>query len=282
MEGVRVRLLMIVVFALTLCAQPRRIVSTSPSITETLFALGAGDRVVGVSDYCHFPPQAMTRTRIGSYLRPNAEVIARLKPDLVIIQRLPNNLSSSLKQLGLTVAEVDTGDLEKNIETIREIGRAAQMSNAADELASRIRASLESIRREHAAKAKHTVLFVVGRTPGRLEGIVAVGSGSYLNQLIEIAGGANVLAGGSLPYPKVSLESVVRLRPDVIIDMGEMADTSKVTEEREKAVERLWAGRPEIRSRVYAVASDIYVVPGPRMVDAAREIARMLHPEGRR
>ena len=80
------RLLMVISFAVTLLAQPRRIVSTSPSITETLFDLGAGDRVVGVSDYCHFPPQATTRPRIGSYLHPNAEVIARLKPDLVIIQ----------------------------------------------------------------------------------------------------------------------------------------------------------------------------------------------------
>ena len=273
------RILIVLPFALALCAQPRRIVSTSPSITETLFALGAGDRVVGVSEYCHFPPQATTRPRVGSYMRPNAEVIARLKPDLVIVQRLPNNLSTNLTQLGLAVAEVDTGDLEKNIAAIWEIGRAAHLPDAADKLVSRIRADLDSIRREHSAKSKRAVLFIVGRTPGRLEGIVAVGSESYLNQLIDIAGGRNVLAGGSLPYPKVSLESVVRLRPDVIIDMGEMADTTNVTAERKRAVEMLWTGRPEIRGRVYAVASDIYVVPGPRMVDAAREIARMLHPE---
>jgi iron complex transport system substrate-binding protein len=279
MEGIFVRPLIFVLAAFTLDAEPRRIVSTSPSITETLFALGAGDRVVGVSNYCHFPPEAMTRPRIGSYLRPNAEVIARLQPDLVIIQRLPNNLSSSLRQLGLTVAEVDTGDLVKNIAVIHEIGRAAELHAAAEKLVSRVRADLDSIRAAYAAKPRRSVFFVVGRTPGRLEGIVAVGAGSYLNELIEIAGGRNVLASGSLPYPKISLETVVRLQPDVIIDMGEMADTTNVTAERKSAVERLWTGRREIRARVYAVASDIYVVPGPRMVDAAREIARMLHPE---
>ncbi len=273
------RLLIGLLLAIALSAQPRRIVSTSPSITETLFALGAGDRVVGVSNYCHFPPEATTRTRIGSYLRPNAEVIARLKPDLVIIQRLPNNVSSSLRQFGLTVAEVDTGDLNKNIESMREIARAAGADAAAEKLISRIQADLAAIRSTHAAKPKRTVFFIVGRTPGRLEGIVAVGSGSYLNELIETAGGKNVLAQGNLPYPKIALETVVRLNPDVIIDMGEMADTTNVTDERKKAVEQLWKSRPEVHARVYAVASDIYVVPGPRMIDAAREIARMLHAE---
>jgi iron complex transport system substrate-binding protein len=261
------RLLISLLLAITLHAQPRRIVSTSPSITESLFALGACDRVVGVSNYCHFPPEAMTRTRIGSYLRPNAEVIARLHPDLVVIQRLPNNVSISLRQLGLAVTEIDTGDLSKNLDAIREIGRAAGVDAAAEKLVSGIQANLDAIRRAHTAKPKRTVFFIVGRTPGRLEGIVAVGSGSYLNELIEVAGGKNVL------------ETVVRLNPDVIIDMGEMADTTNVTAERKKSVERLWTSRPEIRGRVYAVASDIFVVPGPRMVDAAREIARMLHPE---
>lgn len=273
------RLLIPFLIAATLQAQPRRIVSTSPSITETLFALGAGDRVVGVSNYCHYPAEAATRARIGSYLRPNAEAIARLQPDLVIIQRLPNNLLSSLRQLNLQVAEIDTGDLAKNLEAMREIGRAAGVPAAADKLIGRMQSELDAIRRVYAAKPKRTALFLVGRTPGRLEGMVAVGRGSYLNQLIEIAGGRNVLADGMLPYPKISLETVVRLHPDVIIDMGEMADTTGVTAERRKAVERLWSGRPEIRSRVYAVASDIYVVPGPRMVDAARAIAHMLHPE---
>jgi iron complex transport system substrate-binding protein len=258
---------------------PQRIVSTAPSITETLFALGIGGRVVAISNYCHYPPEAMKLPRVGSYLEPNAEVIARLRPDLVIIQRLPNNLSGSLRQLGLNVAEVDNGNLARNLGTIFEIGRAVAAEDAARKLSGRIQADLEAIRRAHAASPKRRALFIVGRNPGRLDGIVAVGRGSYLNELIAIAGGVNVLAEGPAPYPKIALETVVRLKPDVIIDMGEMADTDKVTEEKRRSVEALWRSRPEIRSRVYAVASDIYVVPGPRMVDAARAIARMLHPE---
>jgi iron complex transport system substrate-binding protein len=279
MEGVFMRALVLLLLAMVLQAQPRRIVSTSPSITETLFALGVGGRVVAVSDYCHYPVEATKLPRIGSFLKPNAEVIARLKPDLVIIQRLPNNLQSSLQQLGLKVIEVDNGDLAKNIETMRQIGRAVGAEAPASNLISRIQSEFDSIRRANPGKPKRTALFIVGRNPGRLDGIVAVGSGSYLNELIAIAGGENVLGQGSIAYPKVALETVVRLRPDVIIDMGEMADTTNVTEERRKSVEALWRSRPEIRSRVYAVASDIYVVPGPRMVDAARAIAGMLHPE---
>jgi iron complex transport system substrate-binding protein len=275
-----VRLLIALLPAIAL-AQPQRIVSTAPSITETLFALGAGKRVIAVSNYCHHPPEAMKLPRIGSYLEPNAEVIARLRPDLVILQRLPNNLASSLRQLGLNVTEVDNGDLARNLETIRQIGSAIQAENAADKLIQRIKADLDAIRNAHRDKPKRTALFIVGRNPGRLDGIIAVGRGSYLNELIAIAGGNNLLAQGSAPYPKIALETVVRLKPDVIIDMGEMADTTNVTEQKRKAVESLWRSRPEIRSRIYAVASDIYVVPGPRMVDAAHAIAGMLHPESK-
>jgi iron complex transport system substrate-binding protein len=268
--------------SLSLSAQPQRIVSTSPSITETMFAVGAGSRVAAVSDYCHYPPEVTKLPRVGSFMRPNAEVIARMQPGLVIVQKLPNNLRSNLQQLGLKVLEVDTGDLAKNIQSMREIARAAGAGAAGETLINQIQEKIDELRRTHLNRPKRSVLFIVGRTPGRLEGIIAVGSGSYLNELIDAAGGRNVFAGAAAPYPKVALETVVRLKPDVIIDMGEMAETTGVTEERKRAVELLWTSRPEIRSSVYAVASDIYVVPGPRMVDAAREIARMLHAGPRR
>src|SRR6266403_2357151 len=89
-----------------LAAQPKRIVSTAPSITETLFALGLGDRVVGVSTYCHYPPEAAKRPRIGTYLRPNVEAIVALRPDLVILQSLPNGAGPQLSRMKLNVLEV--------------------------------------------------------------------------------------------------------------------------------------------------------------------------------
>lgn len=261
-----------------LCAQ-NRIVSTSPAITETLFALGLGDKVVGVSQYCHYPPEAASRIRVGSYLRPNVETIVRLKPDLVIVEQLPNNAMQQLSGAGVRVKQVALGNVQDNLRMMESIAAATNRQSQGEALTARIRGALDQVRHESAKRPRRTCLFVVGRTPGQLEGMVAVGKGSYLNELITIAGGRNMLAESPAAYPKISLETVVRLQPDVVIDMGDMAETEGVTEQQKRSVEQLWKSRPDIRSRVKAVASDIFVVPGPRMVDAARAFAQLLHGE---
>ena len=270
--------LRLVIFLITtaLLAQ-NRIVSTSPAITETLFALGLGERVVGVSEYCHYPPEVASRTKVGSYLRPNVETIVRLKPDLVIVERLPNNAMEQLKTAGMRVNQVLLGNVQDNLRMMEAIAMAANAQDRGKALTAKVRTALDRVRAEGATHKRKTCLFIVGRTPGQLEGMVAVGKGSYLNELIAIAGGRNMLAESAAAYPKISLETVVRLQPDVIIDMGDMAQTEGVTEQHKRSVEQLWRSRADIRSRVHAVASDIFVVPGPRMVDAARAFDHLLH-----
>jgi iron complex transport system substrate-binding protein len=275
--------------ALLVCAlaaaAPARIVSTSPSITEILYALGLGGRVAGVTTYCHFPPEAAQKPKIGDYLRPNLEVIVSLRPDLVIseasgVRRAPINPA-----LKLNVIEVDPGTIAGLYESIRRIGAAAGVPQAAEALTVRIRSSLDEIRRRTAAAPRRKVVFVLGRAPGRIEDIVVAGRGSYLNDVLEVAGGDNLFRDSLGAYPKVTVEELIARNPDVIIDMGEMAQTVGVTETQKRAVVELWKRYPSItavrENRVYAVASDIFVVPGPRVVDAAREFARLLHPEAR-
>jgi iron complex transport system substrate-binding protein len=275
--------------ALLVCAlaaaAPARIVSTSPSITEILYALGLGGRVAGVTTYCHFPPEAAQKPKIGDYLRPNLEVIVSLRPDLVIseasgVRRAPINPA-----LKLNVIEVDPGTIAGLYESIRRIGAAAGVPQAAEALTVRIRSSLDEIRRRTAAAPRRKVVFVLGRAPGRIEDIVVAGRGSYLNDVLEVAGGDNLFRDSLGAYPKVTVEELIARNPDVIIDMGEMAQTVGVTETQKRAVVELWKRYPSItavrENRVYAVASDIFVVPGPRVVDAAREFARLLHPEVR-
>jgi iron complex transport system substrate-binding protein len=280
-----VRILMTLLAACaSLWAQPQRIVSTSPSITETLFALGLGSRVAGVSTYCHFPAEAARLPRVGTYLKPNIEVIARLKPDLVIVQRLPHSVRDQLKGLSIPVAEVDSGDLKQNLASILVIGKAAGAERAAQALVARINSQLSAMGTK-AKDSPRSVAFVVGRTPGKLEGLVVAGGGSYLSELISIAGGANVFADSSQAYVKTSLESILRRNPDVLIDMGEMADTVGVTELAKRNVVNLWSGQPTLKAvrerHVFAVASDIFVVPGPRMVDAAQSFVGMLQRDAR-
>jgi len=264
-------------------AAPQRIISTAPSITETLFALGAGDRVVGVSTYCHYPPEALRRTKVGTYMNPDAETILSLRPDLVIVQKLPGNLAATLRRLKLNVVEVEHGNLEQTIASIHLIAGAAGQQREAEALVGRLRTRLDEIRKTAERLPKRSVSFVVGRLPDRLAGMVVVGHGSYLDDLFAVAGGVNAFGDSPLHYLKISLEQMLGRTPDVIIDMGDMSDTVGVTEEKKRSVVALWAKQPALKAvqarRVYAVASDIFVVPGPRMVEAAREFARMLHPE---
>jgi iron complex transport system substrate-binding protein len=275
--NVFLRLAIFLITAATALLAQNRIVSTSPAITETLFALGLGERVVGVSEYCHYPPEAASRTKVGSYLRPNVETIVRLKPDIVIVERLPNNATEQLKIAGIRVNPVVVGNVQDNLRMMEAIAAATNAQDRGKALTSKIRTALDRVRADGAAHERKTCLFIVGRTPGQLESMIAVGKGSYLNELITIAGGRNMLAESAASYPKISLETVVRLQPDVIIDMGDMAQTEGVTEQHKRSVEQLWKSRADIRSRVHAVASDIFVVPGPRMVDAALAFERLLH-----
>jgi len=272
--------------AATLFAQPQRIVSTSPSITETLFALGLGDRVVAVSQHCHYPPEVNGRPRVGSYLKPNVEVIVGFRPDLVIVQSDAAEAAAQLQRVKLNVLEVEHGDLEKMFAGMRSIALRCGVPERGAKLEADIRARLAAIRQRTAKLPRRSLIFIVGRSPGSLDSLIAVGKGSYLNELIAIAGGVNALERTPMPYPKVSLESVIGLNPDVLIDMGDMAETQTVSEEHKRSVVALWNQHPSLKAvaqkRVFAVAADIFVVPGPRVAEAAEAFERMLHPEGSR
>jgi len=269
--------------ALALYAAPRRIVSTAPNITEILYALELGDRVVGVTNYCHYPPEVRNKPKIGPFIQPNLEAIVALRADLVIIQKNPIQLYPKLRGLGQKVLEIDHDTVGNIYRSIEQIAAAAGVPERGHALRGRMQAELERIRRRTAPFPRRKVLIVVGRPANSIEGIVAVGGASYLSDLLAIAGGVNMLADSAAAYPKVPTEELLSRNPDVIIDMGDMTDTDSVTDARKRSVVVLWNRYPMLKAvrerRVYAVASDIYVVPGPRIVDAAREFARMLHPE---
>jgi iron complex transport system substrate-binding protein len=264
---------------------PKRIVSTAPSITELLYALGIGDRVVGVDRFSRYPADALKKPKIGDYANPNLEAIAALRPDLVIIPTNPVKLAERLGTLRLKVLEIDQESIAKLYESFRIVGQATGATGQAERLAATVRAQLEAVRARAAPLKKTRMMFVVGRTPNRLDGLIVVGQASYLNEIIALAGGENVFRDAVASYPGVSLEEVLARNPDVIVDMGEMADTIGVTDTRKREVVNLWERLNSVAAvkqhRVYAVASDIYVEPGPRVVDAAKAFLEMLHPEAR-
>lgn len=268
--------------AVALAAVPARIVSTSPSITESLYALGLGDRVVGVSTYCRFPPEAVRLPKVGTFLKPDTELIAQLRPDLVIVQAGPHDAARQMSVLGIRSISVDRGTLHGVYTSILAIGNEAGVPDRAAALVARIRERLTRVHAAVSPRPARKVLIVVGRQAGTLADLVAAGEGSYLHDLIGIAGGVNVLAGHSgSDYPRVSLETVIRLAPDVIIDAGDMGDTPEEHRGRKPVTETLWKRQTLVaaaqRGDVHAVTSDAFVVPGPRVIEVAETLAEWLH-----
>jgi iron complex transport system substrate-binding protein len=263
-------------------AQPERIVSTSPSITEALFALGLGPHVVGVSNYCEYPPQVKDLPKVGTYLRPDAERIARLKPDLVIVHKLSNELTNRLTALHIPYAEVGrSGGLTEAYEEIRQIGEATGRKEQAEKLIASMHARLDQIRAQTTGKKKPSVMFVIGRDPGTLTNLIVVGRDNFLNELIAVAGGVNVIAEqSSQAYPRISLETILRNQPDVLIDMGDMGTGPEERERKAKESLALWDALPDLsavkQGQVHCLTSTAFVVPGPRSVEATEILFAIL------
>ncbi len=265
------------VLGLALRAQPQRIVSTFPSITETLFAIGAGDRVVGVSNYCRYPPAALSLPRVGGYLKPDAEKIALLRPDMVILRKNTTGLADRLSDLGIAHAEVSIGSLSDVYSMIREVGIAAGAEDRAEKLNDQIRSRLAAFRAETLGHARVKVLVIVGRTPGMLTNLIAVGPAAYLGELLEIAGGENVLTEPAIAYPRISMETVVRADPEVILDLSAMSDAAS---EGNRLV-REWLSHRELEAvrseRVFAIPPEPLATPGPRVVEAVELLRSTIH-----
>jgi len=261
-------------------AAPARIVSTSPSITESLFALELGDRVVGVSNFCRFPPVVATLPRAGTFLKPDAEIIARLNPDLVFVHAGPNSTAAQLAALRIKTAVIQPGSLASVFSTIRAIGTAAAVPERATRLVADIQTRLGRVKAAVASRPPRTVLIIVGRRTGTLTDIIAVGRGSYLSDVAAFAGGVNVL-DTTTQYPRISMETIISLSPDVLIDVGEMGESPADSERRRRITEGLWQRQRLVKAvrdgAVHVTTDDAFVVPGPRLIDVAERMAAWFH-----
>lgn len=280
MRGVTLALLA----AAALAAPPQRIVSTAPSLTETLFALGLGGRVVGVTEFCSYPPEAAAKPKIGTFIEPSFERILAQRPDLVLVVRNPVRLADRLSQLGLRVEEVPQDSLAEILASIREIARLVGVEARGRALAASIEADLESVRRRAARLPRRKVLFLVGRSPGTLQGMVGAGPGTFIDELIRLAGAVNALAHSPVPHPHLSVEQIAAADPDVILDMGDFAHQEGRPLESAQQFRALWAPYRFLRAvrenRVRQAASEMLVRPGPRVGEAARLYLELIHGAG--
>lgn len=196
-----------------------RIVSLTPSATEVVAALGAAGELVGVDEFSKYPPEVTALPKVGSFLAPNLEVIVQLAPTLVIVDDIHGQVAGALRDQGLVTVECAMHALPDVKQALRTVGQKLGRTKQAD-------AAIEEIDREldaAAAKrpAKHPrVLVIIDREAGGLGNLVAAGPGSWVDELLAVVGGDNILAASGVRYPKISLEEIITGNPEVIIDLS--------------------------------------------------------------
>jgi iron complex transport system substrate-binding protein len=258
-------------------AGPQRVVSLSPGVTEILFAVGAGDLVVGVTQYCDYPPEALTRTKVGGFsgAQVSVEQIAALKPDLVILSEdMHFRIRAMLNDLGINTLAVEPRNFAEVYGLIEQIG---SMCGRGEEAAAAVRGMREKIARaaeRFAGRERPSVYWELSPEP-----LISVGGNTFVSELIRLGGGRNIFDDLAQDYPEVSAEQVLLRRPEWIItgdDSGPSGDAAAL------ARRPGWAGIPALREgRIVRVNVDRYYRYGPRLADAALEIAAILHPGDR-
>jgi iron complex transport system substrate-binding protein len=253
---------------------PVRVVALAPSITEIVFALGREQRLVGIARFSDFPKQALQLPQVGSYIQPDIEKIVALNPDICIAVKdgNPRVLADRLESLGIPVYAVDPLDLGSIMTMVLQIGDLLNAGDRARIIVTEMKSRMDRVR-EQVMKAERRpgVFFQIGISP-----IVSVGKGTFIHELINMAGGMNLCADYS-SYPRLSREQVVALSPEVLIitTMHQGVSMEQVKVE--------WSGWPQIpavrNDRIAIVDSNIFDRPTPRQVDALEQLVRVIHPE---
>ncbi len=254
--------------------EPQRIISISPSNTEILFAIGAGDKVVGVTDYCDYPEEAKEKEKIGGFSDPSIEMIVALNPDLILITSgVQESITNELEKLDLTVLVIEPKTLEAMLKSVMLMGKAIGQVEEAEELVSNLQERIDKVvsKTEVIPEAdKPKVFFEVWNDP-----LMTAGPGSFLDDMIRLAGGINIAADTDKEYPMFSLEALVARDPEVIIGGHITIPDLRAVEKREG-----WTDIKAVKEgRIYAGDINIFVRPGPRLVDGLEAMAKFIHPE---
>ncbi|HEX9662560.1 MAG TPA: cobalamin-binding protein [Candidatus Binatia bacterium] len=269
---------LILLCALDVLAQPaaapraKRVVSLAPSVTETVFALGFGDRLVGVTTYCDYPAEAQKLPKIGGFMSPSLEAIVAKRPDFVIgVGSATDPVKArEMERLGLKVTLISLASVSDILNSIKSIARLLGSPQAGEKLVRKITLQFDIVKKRVAPAPPRSILLAVGLRP-----LVAVGGKNFIDELITLAGGKNIAGNAAQPWLNLPDEYVVAKAPQVIIEAG-------MGSERGPSGKN-WSDLPSIPAvkerRVYAYQSDKILRPGPRIGEGLEEIARLVHPE---
>ena len=259
-------------------AKPQRIVSLSPSITEDLFAIGAGDQVVGVTKYCNYPAEATKREQIGGYT-PNTmslEKIVALKPDLVVAEsRVHAEVIPTLEQLGLTVYAINASTMDDVYTSLRALGQITGHSDDAAFVVTDMQTRIKLVTDKIASVAKDkrpTVFWEIWDEP-----LMTAGPATFPGQLVDMAGGVSIFNDVASDYPQISAEEIIKRDPSVIMGPdthGDKLTTAQIV--KRPGWETIKAAK---QGRVYLINGDTSSRPGPRLALALEDVAKALHPD---
>ncbi len=252
----------------TIPVKVTRVVSLAPNLTESIFAVGAGDRLVGVTTFCNYPEQAKEIAKIGDTMTPNMESIIALKPDVVFVSTASQieNFTKTLDANGIAVYVSNPVSLLDVFKNLKQLGELFGTSENADRLVNDLQKRTASV--ESAVKGDEpTRVFVqISQEP-----LFTIGKQSFLTTLLDIALAKSVTADVETTYPKLSKETALILKPEAII-LSESHDNKEPND--------VFRSSPAVKNgRIYKVNADLLSRPGPRLVDALEQIAKQLHPE---
>jgi len=269
-------------------ALPERIISLSPNLTEIIWGVGAFDRVVAVSEFCDFPPEVEKLPRVGGWQNTNLEKIASLRPDLVLLTEAQAPfVKHHLDGLGIPALVVRAQSIADIKSAIMQIGRALGRETEASRLVAGLDAELEEVRRLTAGLDRPRVLCVVDRLPGTLRDLYVATSGSFFSELVEIAGGEPLTPPANHQYTKISMEAMVSMDPEVILDIVQSASAPTIIigtgAEIAEDPRAVWSELGDVQAvrngRVYPMNDLSLVHPSQFVGRAARRFAEVIHPE---
>jgi iron complex transport system substrate-binding protein len=252
----------------TIPVKVSRVVSTAPSITENIFAAGAGDRLVGDTTYCNFPEQARSIAKIGDTLNPNMETIVALKPDIVLVSTASQMeaFTKTLEANGIAVYVTNPTSLDGVLKNLKQLGELFGTQDTADNLVAHLTARVDAVGNKIEGQKPVRVFVQISKEP-----LFTIGKQSFLTAILKKAGAESVTKGVETAYPKLSKETASALNPEAII----LSD-SEDNQEPNDAFKNSAAVK---NGRVFKVNADFLSRPGPRLVDALEQLAKDLHPE---
>jgi iron complex transport system substrate-binding protein len=260
----------------------QRIVSLVPTVTEMLFAIGAGPQVVGVSSYDHFPPEVESLPKVGALLDPDTERILSLRPDLVIVYGSQTDADARFRKAGIRTFNYRHGAKDAilaTFDTITALGAATGHDAQAREVVTRISTGLDEVRKRVAGLDRPRTLLVIGRQPGTLQGVYAAGGVGFLDEMLDVAGGENLFGDVQRESVQPSSETLLARAPAVLLELSATAPAGDYPGGDLMVWDKL-ASMPAVRDRrVHGIVGDFVVIAGPRLAQGAEAMARVLHPE---